>query len=902
MKSSEKLEPYRKKRNFVHTTEPRGSSTGAKSSAELLYVIQKHAATRLHYDFRLELDGTLKSWAVPKGPSLNPSDKRLAVHVEDHPMEYADFEGIIPPRQYGAGTVMVWDRGRWIPDGDPKTAYEKGHLKFTLEGQKLQGRWTLVRMNGTRNRDGKNWLLIKERDGADRTGVSAGSTLALAKSVKSGMSMDEIAAARPAEWHSDRASRHGTASVPGGMPARKKSDKAIPSNGDRRLSDAKRGAREAACPQWMEPQLATLVDEVPKGEGWLYELKYDGYRMLCRICNGTATMFSRNGREWTAKLAEHADAAATLRVGNAWLDGEIVALAADGTMSFQALQNAFDRAWDGRLVYFVFDLLFLDGVDLRGRPLHERKRRLEALLAGQPAGGTLRYSDHIREEGRTVFETACRQGLEGLIAKRADAAYLPGRNRNWVKLKCHRRQEFVIGGYTEPSGSRQGFGALLLGVYDHEKSDRPFRYVGRVGTGFSEARLADLHRTLRPLETSRSPFVNPPTGWDAKGVHWVTPKLVAEVRFAEWTQEGLLRQAAFLGLRDDKPAGVIVREAPVPPAKISQPMPDAATPVDKRKTGHSGMDQSNRPRSLSASSSTVAGIRISNPDRVLYADDGITKLQLARYYESVADWIVPHLRGRPLTLVRCPEGHESGCFYQKHVTDQVHEAIDRVEVEETDGRACYMVANTASAVVALAQLGVLELHTWGSKQDRLDRPDRMILDLDPAPDVPWKEVVEAAFLMKALLDELKLKSFVKTTGGKGLHVVVPLQRRHSWEEVKSFSKALAEHMARTIPSRFTDNMSKRARTGKVYIDFLRNGQGATAVAAYSTRAKPRAPISIPLAWDECSPELRSDQFTLQNIEERLSQLANDPWAEYAKVRQHLTASMAQRLGITHRRS
>ncbi len=877
MKSSEKLQPYWKKRNFQRTTEPRGNSA-IRSGSALRYVIQKHAATRLHYDFRLELEGTLKSWAVPKGPSLNPSDKRLAVHVEDHPMEYADFEGIIPPRQYGAGTVMVWDRGQWIPDGDPKAAYAKGHLKFTLAGQKLQGRWTLVRMGGARHHDENNWLLIKERDEAARKAKLIDSTASLSKSVKSGMSMDEIAHAKPDTWHSHR------------EPASGKQAKASPSG----KASSRRGS--AACPEWIKPQLATLVDEVPQGDGWIHELKYDGYRMLCRIDLGRARLFSRNGREWTAKLSNQTKTAARLAVDNAWLDGELVALNRDGTMSFQALQNAFDRGSDSRLIYYVFDLPFLNGLDLRSHPLHERKRQLAALFDELPEGDLVRYSDHVLGQGRLVFETACRRGLEGLIAKQMDSRYIAGRTKNWVKVKCHRRQEFVIGGFTDPSGSRRGFGALLLGVYEGAGN---LVYVGRVGTGFSEERLSDLHRVLRSLQQPRPAFRNPPTGWDAKGVHWVKPDLVAEVRFAEWTQEGILRQASFVGMRNDKPASAIVRESPTQVLPASELTADRrheeAVRTSNRSSSRAGRVRSSGQIQKRTETTTVAGIRISNPHRVLFPHDGITKLELAQFYERIADWILPHLRGRPLTLVRCPEGHETGCFYQKHVTDQVHDAIDRVEVEEAEGRATYMVANTTAAVVALAQLGALELHTWGAKDDQPDRPDRMILDLDPAPDVPWKEVVEAAFLVKALLDELKLKSFVKTTGGKGLHVVVPLQRRHSWEEVKDFSKSLAGHLARTIPARFTDNMSKRVRKGKIYLDYLRNGRGATAIAAYSTRAKPRAPISVPLAWDECSPELRSDQFTLHNLSERLSQLVKDPWYEYAKVRQHLTENITRRL-------
>ncbi|HEU5092264.1 MAG TPA: non-homologous end-joining DNA ligase, partial [Nitrospira sp.] len=539
--------------------------------------MQKHAASRLHYDFRLELDGTLKSWAVPKGPSLNPSDKRLAVHVEDHPMEYADFEGIIPPRQYGAGTVMVWDRGRWIPDGDPKAAYEKGHLKFTLAGQKLRGRWALVRMGGARNRDEKNWLLIKERDKAARTTTTIDSTRKLSKSVKSGMSMEEIAHVRPDTWLSHR------------ELTRRKQTKISESE----KAGSQRGT--VACPEWIKPQLATLVDEVPEGDSWIHELKYDGYRMLCRIDRGAVQLFSRNGREWTKKLSEQTQAAGRLAVNNAWLDGELVALNRDGTMSFQALQNAFDRRKDDQLIYYVFDLLFLNGRDLRSRPLYERKRQLASLLDGLPEGGPLRYSDHVLGQGRTVFQTACRRGLEGLIAKQVDSRYVAGRNKHWVKVKCHRRQEFVIGGFTDPSGSRRGFGALLLGVYEGKGN---LVYVGRVGTGFSEERLSQLYRALRSLQQRQPAFIKPPTGWDAKGVHWVKPELVAEVRFAEWTQEGLLRQASFVGIRNDKPPGVIVREsaAHVP-----------ASPLMADRRDEEAVDTPNR------SSSRAHGVSSPNP-------------------------------------------------------------------------------------------------------------------------------------------------------------------------------------------------------------------------------------------------------------------------------------------------
>lgn len=874
------LHRYWKKRNFAHTSEPHGTLATSVQASPRLFVVQKHAASRLHYDFRLELDGTLKSWAIPKGPSLNPADKRLAVHVEDHPIEYAEFEGIIPPKQYGAGTVMVWDRGVWTPDGDAKSAYAKGHMKFTLEGEKLHGRWTLVRMGGRQKRVENNWLLIKERDDTARASTS-NITALQPNSVKSGRNMDAITQGKSDVWHSNRSS--DTTRVRPNVSGADNPRPRAKSVGNSSSPHRNIARNKVPLMEWIRPQLATLVDRVPQGEEWIHELKYDGYRMLCRIQEGRARLFSRNGHEWTAKLREQATAAAQLPVKEAWLDGEIVVVKPDGTMSFQALQNAFDGRLEGRLVYYLFDLLYLDGFDLRHTAQRERKQLLSKLFVGEEKDGTLRYSDHIHGQGQVVFDDACRRGLEGLIAKHVDAGYVAGRNRNWVKLKCQRRQEFVIGGFTDPSGSRQGFGALLLGVFEQKHH---LQYVGRVGTGFSSARLGELYRMLNRLEQTRSPFMNPPSGWEAKRVHWVKPELVAEVRFAEWTQEGLLRQAAFLGLRNDKPPGAIVREKATHMPKRSHHAP--------RVSGPSSTDA--RPVSR-RSSSIVAGITLSHPDRILYDEEGITKLELAQYYEQIAEWILPHLRDRPLTLVRCPEGHEQKCFYQKHVTDHVHEAVERVEVQEDHGSACYMIVNTTAALVSLVQLGVLEFHTWGATRKRLDRPDRMVLDLDPDPNLSWPDIVEAAHLVKTVLEALDLACFLKTTGGKGLHIVVPLERRHTWNQVKDFSKGVAHHLATTVPTRFTDNLAKRARGGKIFIDYLRNGRGATAVAAYSTRATAGAPISVPLTWDELSHTPRSDYFTLRNIQHRMASLHKDPWAEYGRIRQHVTARLIKQMGI-----
>jgi bifunctional non-homologous end joining protein LigD len=877
------LKRYRGKRNFVKTPEPAGHPGGHRRPADgPIYVVQKHAATRLHYDFRLELDGTLKSWAVPKGPSLDPSQKRLAVHVEDHPMEYAEFEGVIPPKQYGAGTVLIWDRGVWRPQGNPSDGYRQGVLKFRLEGQKLQGGWTLVRMHSRRQETGdngkENWLLIKERDGEAKNGKAGEIVERLTESVESGREIKEVATAGARVWHSNRTPQSSGVGVSSSESAetdrRRRRGRRIPdgdSEPEIRTAELSRlpGAVKARQPDWIEPQLATLVDRMPADDQWLHEIKFDGYRLLCRVKNGDVRLFTRNANDWTAKLSAQAQAIARLGVKDAWLDGEAVVLTEQGRSSFQALQNAFDSRFTGTIVYCVFDLMYLNGYDLRACPLIERKRLL-ASLCERSGDAHLRYSDHIIGDNEASFQEACRQGLEGLIVKRMDGGYRSGRGRGWLKVKCEQRQEFVIGGFTEPAGSRQGFGALLVGFYE----DGRLRYAGKVGTGFSDSLLKTLYKSLVSLERPSPAFVNPPKGYEAKGAHWVTPKLVAEIRFSEWTQEGILRQPSFQGLRTDKPATAIGRERAQHLERTTQPHRDSKTKPAHRKPQKSGW--------------------LTNPDRVLYPDIGLTKTALAAYYEQVADWMLPHLRGRPLTLLRCPEGYHK-CFYQKHVNEKVPSAIGRIEIEEDDGRDTYMLAESAEALLGLVQMGVLEIHTWGSTKDRLERPDRLTFDLDPDPSVSWAQVIEAAQLTKTLLEELGLVSFLKTTGGKGLHIVTPIQRTQEWEEVKTFAKAVADHLVRAIPQRFTSNMAKRARKGKIFIDYLRNARGATAIAAYSTRAKPGAPVSAPLAWDELSKDLPSDYFTVLNLPARLKRLRRDPWDAYDRSARRLTADMSLRL-------
>jgi bifunctional non-homologous end joining protein LigD len=882
-----RLQRYRLKRDFVRTPEPSGQPGSERPAKDRLYVIQKHAATRLHYDFRLELDGTLKSWAVPKGPSLDPVQKRLAVHVEDHPLDYADFEGIIPPRQYGAGTVLVWDRGTWQPIGNPHEGYRRGILKFRLDGQKLHGAWTLVRMHprggSDRSSDNKDhWLLIKERDDEARGGRDADIVERSPASVASGRQLDEVASAQPRVWQSSRSSPHKrrTAHDAPLSPARSATSP------DRRLKpNDLPGAVKASQPERLSPQLATLVETPPVGAGWIHEIKYDGYRILCRIRDGKVHLFTRSGHDWTAKLELQARAVSSLGLANAWLDGEVVIFTEDGKTSFQALQNAFDANFSGRIVYCLFDVPYLNGYDLRFVPLLERKRLLASLLeASTPArrGGSarerpdrtlLRYSDHIVGEGETSLKEACRRGLEGLIAKRADSVYRSGRSRTWLKIKCSQRQEFVIGGFTEPAGSRSGLGALLIGYHDQGR----FRYAGRVGTGFSTASLRMLRRKLAPLEQPRPAFEDPPTGHETQGVHWVKPRLVAEVRFSEWTEDGLLRHPSFQGLRTDKEARAIERERPAPNRDAAESAA-AKTSSSRRQPAASALER----------------VRLTHPDRVLYPDVGLTKRDLARYYESIADRILPHLRGRPLTLVRCPRGYQS-CFYQKHVNERMPAAIGRVEITENGDRATYMTADSLDALLGLVQMDVLELHTWGATRDRLDRPDRLTFDLDPDPTLPWIQVVEAAQLMHELLRELGLVCFLKTTGGRGLHLVTPIQRSLDWEEAKGFAKSVADHMATTIPQRFTSVMAKRERKGKVFIDYLRNGRGATAIAAYSPRARAGAPISVPMAWDELTPRLKSDQFTLLNIADRLTGQAHDPWKSYERSAKSVTNAMKSRL-------
>ncbi|MEW6708145.1 MAG: DNA ligase D [Pseudomonadota bacterium] len=834
MAVSDKLAAYRAKRNFKVTSEP--APRLAKSGRTLRYVVQKHWATRLHYDFRLELHGTLLSWAVPKGPSFDPADKRLAMHVEDHPISYGDFEGTIPPGQYGAGRVIVWDRGVWVPDGDnPERDYRAGKLKFRLEGQKLRGRWTLVRTRRAGDDERQDpWLLIKEHDEFERPHAEYDVTEALPDSV--------IQHPLP----------------PSGGPG---AEPAAPAATGTLRAAALPGAHKAALPAQLSPQLATLVSQAPAERGdWLYELKLDGYRLLARLDKGKARLFTRSGKDWTAKLKPLAAALEKLEVANAWIDGEIVVLDEQDRPSFQRLQNAFEHGRAGGISFVAFDLPHADGYDLRKVPLRQRRALLRQIV--EPLlGERLRFSEEVQGAPQQLLQAACGLQLEGLIGKHADSPYVEGRTRSWIKLKCQQRQEFVIVGFTEPKGTRSGFGALLLAVHEQ----RRLRYAGRVGTGFDSAGLKRLRRQLDAIERKTSPVQDDPrarpTGSEV--VHWVEPTLVCEVAFGEWTGDGSIRHAVFQGLRSDKPPREISKEKAVPPPH-EEPARRKAAPL-------------------------VHGLKISNPGRVIDSASGITKLELVQYYERVAPLILPHLKARPVALVRAPEGIAGELFFQKHAEKLQIPRLKRLGPEIDPPHPSLLVIDNPTALVGAAQMGMVELHTWNAVYTHIDKPDRIVFDLDPGEDLPWARMVEAAELTKTLLDELGLTSFLKTSGGKGLHIVVPLQRRHDWDVCRSFAQAVTLHLARTLPQRFAAKMGAKNRVGKVFVDYLRNNRGATSACAFSARARPHLGVSVPVSWDELVELRGGNHWTIRTLEQRLQDLkGHDPWADYERSRQTLT--------------
>ncbi|WP_434776479.1 DNA ligase D [Pseudomonas oryzihabitans] len=849
---------YNRKRNFDITAEPRDEDSPRRRKAKgaLSFVIQKHDARRLHYDFRLELDGTLKSWAVPKGPSLDPGEKRLAVQVEDHPIAYGGFEGSIPEGQYGAGDVIVWDRGEWQADGDPAQAYAAGKLKFELRGEKLRGHWTLVRTRLRGHSDKPQWLLIKERDDQARETAEYDITVEAPDSVLSDKTLPRLAKGTKA-----KEAKASTQAASPKAPARKTTAK----------------ARKADLPATLEAQLATLVDSPPAGD-WLYEVKYDGYRLLAHIEGSAVSLFTRSGNDWTERLPDQAKALAALGLGNAWLDGEIVVNDAHGVSSFQALQNAFETGKDSRIAYYLFDLPYLNGADLREVPVEQRRELLGKLLENSNESDLLRFSAAFEVPADRILASACELGLEGVIGKRLGSPYRSRRNKDWIKLKCAHRQEFIIVGYTPPKGGRQHLGALLVALHDEQGA---LHYAGKVGTGFTAAMLKQLHARFQPLIVERPPVVDPPKGAAYREVTWLKPEQLCEIAYAEMTQDRIVRQGVFHGLREDKPAQEIGLEEAAPAREAERSGPSSSS---SRKSSRTSKD------------ATVAGVRISHPERVIDEASGATKLDVARYYEAVADWMLPHLADRPVALVRTPEGIAGEQIFQKHKQTLAIPHIRELDTELDPGHAPLMVIDSRDALIGAAQMGTVEFHTWNATADRIDRPDRFILDLDPDPALPWSRMVEATELVLTLLDELGLQAFVKTSGGRGLHLVVPLDRRQDWETVKGFAQAAAQHLATTLPKLFAAKMGAQNRQGRIFVDYLRNRHGATTVSAFSLRARPHLGVSVPIARDELSTLQASDQWRLDTLLQRIEGLKDDPWAGYAKVRQGLTRARRERLG------
>ncbi len=856
---SNPLARYWAKRDFALTAEPRGAAPDAPATGKaLIFVVQKHAASRLHYDFRLELGGVLVSWALPKGPSFDPADKRIAVHVEDHPLGYASFEGTIPPKQYGAGTVIVWDNGTWEPTGDPADGLAKGKLLFRLHGQKLAGLWELVKIAKPGDKQ-ELWILFKKRgDAFARPRAEYDVVSALPDSVIARPITPPIASPTPAVARLDPPA----AAKRGAKNAGKNVD--IP------------GARKAALPESLAPQLATLAAGVPDAGDWRYEIKFDGYRIMACIERGKARLMTRGGHDWSARMPKLVAELEALGLRSAWLDGEIVVQGEHGLPSFNALQNAFDRKTSAdTVVYFVFDLPYLEGWDLRGVALADRRRVLQALFEekseASALGEQLRYSADFIAEAGAVLESACKMGLEGVIAKRADAPYVSRRSETWLKLKCKLRQEFVVCGYTDRSDGSPQIGSLILGLHD---AAGQLVSVGSVGTGWNSEEARSLKAKLAALETGTVPFaagIAKPGRWSKRqpgSERWVAPTLVAEVEFAEMTPEGQIRHASYVALRGDKPAAEVAREVAILPAGGAPARQAAKT-----------------------AASAGTGVKVSNADRVIDASTGLTKLDLVRYYESVADFILPHLRGRPCSLVRGPSGVGGELFFQKHSERTRIPGLKDLDAALWPGHDALLEVATPEALAGAAQMNVIEFHTWNSSVVAIDRPDRMIYDLDPGEGTTWAQIQEAATLMRGFLEQLGLESWLKTSGGKGLHVVVPLARKLGYETVKDFSQAVVQHMARVIPSRFVAKSGGSNRVGKIFIDWIRNGHGATTAAAFSARARPGLGVSMPVAWDDLSGLKSGAQWTIATAREHLSFQSTDPWAGYWKKRQGLTQAM-----------
>ena len=865
-----KLSLYQQKRDFTKTAEPSGTAKIAAAEYPR-FVIQKHAATRLHYDLRLELDGVFKSWAVTKGVSLDPQDKRLAVETEDHPLDYGDFEGTIPKGEYGGGTVLLWDRGFWAADGDAAKALRKGELKFTLAGEKLRGSWVLVRLRHDRERGKRtNWLLIKRHDGYESEGDND-RILAQDRSVASGRSMDEIAAGKGrspkpfmlgkkgsfqanAVWHSNHSGGTAAGLLPDPKPAARSRPRVRKATG--------------ALPSFIPPQLCKQVGRPPTGQDWVHEIKLDGYRMQLTVAAGEAVMRTRKGLDWTGKFAPIAEAA--LGLPDCIIDGEVVALTGNGTPDFAALQAALSEGRSRDLTYFVFDLLFEGDEDLQQMPLTARKERLRKLLRRKgPHAGYLKYVEHLSEPGDAVLKSACKLNLEGIISKRANAPYQSGRSESWRKCKCRGGQEVVIGGW---SGSANNLRSLLVGVYrgDH------LVHTGRVGTGFNQRNAGTLLKKLKALKSDRSPFGGRGAPRKMADWNWVEPKLVAEIEFAGWTGDGNVRQAAFKGLREDQPPREVRAEHATPGEDAHLPSPAAKTRSQHSQGG----------------STVVLGVVISKPEKPLWPEPAsYTKLDLAQYLEKVGAWMIEHLRGRPCSIIRAPDGIKGERFFQRHEMKGMSNLLSLTRVE--GDRKPYIQIDRIEGLIAAAQIAAVEYHPWNNQPGHPAIPGRLVFDLDPAPEVAFDRVMAAAKEMQERLEALGLVAFCKTTGGKGLHVVTPLSAKEKdglgWDEAKAFAQAVCSAMAADSPDRYLLNMSKKLRVGRIFLDYLRNDRMSTAVAPLSPRLRPAAPVSMPLNWRQLRAGLDPQHFTMKTAPGLLAK--NKPWQDYGAAARSLEAAI-----------
>jgi bifunctional non-homologous end joining protein LigD len=816
------IETYNAKRDFTKTKEPKGRAGKTKGDS---FVVQKHDASRLHWDFRLELDGVLKSWAVPKGPSLDPGQNRLAMRTEDHPLDYGTFEGTIPKGEYGGGTVMLWDRGRWVPEPgkDPNKTIEEGHLHFRLEGERMHGDWVMFRLKGKPGDRSEPWMLKKVTD--EFANREQGDALVdeCVTSVTTGRTMAEIASGSDV-WRSNRGGQKGG-----------------------------RAKKKAGLdpPPFMEPQLATLIDEVPTGNDWLHEYKYDGYRLLIATGEGSATAWTRNGKDWSDKFRSLVRAASKLPAG-CMLDGEAVALGKNGKPDFQLLQSTL-KGGDADLAYYAFDLLVDQGEDITKLPNLERKERLAALLKG--VSPPLLYGDHVVGKGEALFNAICAEKGEGIISKKASAPYRGTRTRCWLKIKCIQRQEFVIVGWSE-SDKRRGFRSLLLAVNEGGE----LTYAGKVGTGFNAKLIDELMDRMAPLAIDKAPVEVPRA--DRKGAHWIKPELVAEIAFTEFTTDGVLRHPSFIGLREDKTAKQVVRE----------------TPTKLRSSAKKG----EHPTSESF------GIKISNPDRVIYPEGNLTKGALADYYAAIDPLIMVDAARRPMTLIRCPQGRSKKCFFQKHDAGTMGEHVKHVPVQEKKGEVQdYLYFDDIRGLLACVQMGTIEFHGWGSRIDPLEYPDRLVFDLDPDVGLDFAKVKDAAVRLRALLGDLGLTTFPLLSGGKGIHVVVPLDASRDWPTVKSFAERFTRAIAQAEPEMFTANIRKVERKGRIFLDWLRNQRGATAVMPYSARAREGAPVSAPVAWEELDRFEGGNHFSIKDVDELLDRASSKLLAGWGKANQAL---------------